>query len=120
MLAHMPPHHRHDTTLPLCLGLRNRAGQMQQSGAMALMLESAWHVSVLDIESTLAKVCNRVLTDAGVDEYQRRRRATALRSVGNIFCEHGSADTDLDFGSQLQAAMQNVEMAMQAKTTNES
>jgi len=96
------------------------AGQMQQSGAMALMLESAWHVSVLDIESTLAKVCNRVLTDAGVDEYQRRRRATALRSVGNIFCEHGSADTDLDFGSQLQAAMQNVEMAMQAKTTNES
>jgi hypothetical protein len=82
---------------------------------MALMLESAWRVSVLDIETTLSHVCDKVLQDSGVDASGRRRRAQALKCLGKILCEHGMPDAELDFASQLKAAMESMESAVHSK-----
>lgn len=82
---------------------------------MALMLESAWRVSVLDIESTLSHVCDKVLQDSDVDAQGRRRRAQGLKLLGQIFCEHGMPDAELNFASQLKTAMQNMESSMLAR-----
>lgn len=82
---------------------------------MALMLESAWRVTVLDIESTLSRVCDKLLQDADVDAAARRRRAEALKVLGGIFCAHGMPDAELDFAAQLKAAMASVESSMMAR-----
>lgn len=75
---------------------------------MALMLESAWRVSVLDIESTLSRVCDKVLLDAGVSPAQRKRRALALQCLGHVFSAHGAPDDHIDFAAQLQRAIRQV------------
>ncbi|KAJ1621317.1 X-domain of DnaJ-containing-domain-containing protein, partial [Pavlovales sp. CCMP2436] len=85
-----------------------------RTGAMALMLESAWRVSVLDIESTLSHVCDKVLQDSG-DAGGRQRRAEGLKSLGAIFCSHGMPDAELDFSAQLKAAMHSVETGLAAR-----
>jgi hypothetical protein len=86
---------------------------------MALMLESAWRVSVLDIESTLSNVCDKVLQDSCVDAQGRQRRAQALSCLGRIFCEHGMPDAEIDFAAQLKTAMENMESAVLAKARDE-
>lgn len=88
---------------------------MERTGAMALMLESAWRVSVIDIERTLSHVCDKVLTDSSVPPAQRQRRAHGLKLLGQIFQQHGSSDAEMDFKAQLQAAMATVEESMRAK-----
>lgn len=79
---------------------------------MALMLESAWRVSVLDIERTLSRVCDKVLQDADLSAQGRRRRAQGLQVLGAIFCEHGAPDAELDFRAQLQTAVSSMESSM--------
>lgn len=44
-----------------------------------------WAANVLDIESTLARVCQRVLGDPAAGGGVRRARALALRELGRIF-----------------------------------
>ena len=44
-----------------------------------------WAANVLDIESTLGRVCQRVLGDPAASKEVRRARALALRELGRIF-----------------------------------
>lgn len=46
------------------------------------MLEAMWAANVLDIQSTLAKVCQKVLEDTTVPKPELRLRAQALKEAG--------------------------------------
>ena len=49
------------------------------------MLQTVAQVTLLDVEETLAAVCERVLTDASVSSEIRSRRCEALAILGGIF-----------------------------------
>lgn len=53
--------------------------------ALPLMLETMWAINVVDIESTLCKVCKRVLQDPTVSSSELQLRANALLELGIIF-----------------------------------
>ena len=69
-----------------------------------LMLESMWRVSMLDIEGTLRRACNKVLSDQSVDKDARKARARGLVLMGRIFQSYGSADAlkTTDFTAHMQ------------------
>jgi hypothetical protein len=53
------------------------------------MLSVMWHVTELDIRSTLAKVCKKVTHDHSVDEATRIKRKNALKILGEAFIKNG-------------------------------
>ena len=65
---------------------------MMQQG-MATFMEGAWYVSVVDVEDTLRTVCKKVLTDTSVDRETRKRRARALKCLGQVFLDSVSEET---------------------------
>eukprot|EP01041_Mallomonas_annulata_P001668 gene1668-3224_t len=60
-----------------------------QEALAGSMLELMWHVTVIDIESTLRKVCHKVTHDHSVSEDIRRQRTLALLILGEEFKSHG-------------------------------
>ena len=60
---------------------------------MATFLEGAWYVTVVDVESTLRHVCKKVLTDTSLARAARKRRAHALRSLGEVYLEAVSEES---------------------------
>ncbi len=73
------------------------------SKALLLMLESVWRVSLLDVETTLRKACNRVLNDCSTNAGERSARARGLVAMGRIFKSWGSpaAAKNVDFASHI-------------------
>lgn len=61
------------------------------SGYFASMM---WKITQMDIESTLVKVCKRVLHDHAVDEITRKLRARALVVLGTEFCKSYVSSSD--------------------------
>ena len=53
------------------------------------MLAVMWHVTELDIRSTLAKTCKKVTHDHSVDEATRSKRKIALKLLGEAFISQG-------------------------------
>lgn len=59
---------------------------------MGSFLEGAWYVSVVDVETTVRHVCRKVLGDNSLAKEGRRKRAAALKRIGELFLEAASAD----------------------------
>ena len=62
-----------------------RASAAGQGKDMATFMEGAWHISVIDVESTLRTVCKKVLSDTSVPKEARLKRSAAMRRCGEIF-----------------------------------
>merc|ERR1719198_98980 len=78
--------------------------------SLPMFLQAIWDVSCVDIESTVAHVCNKVLKDVSIPWQLRIRRAQALLRLGRVFRDVGQVEHG-DF-SQSQAAKQHLEEAL--------
>lgn len=58
-----------------------------EEAALPVVLEAMWAANVIDIQSTIKKVCHRVLSNA--PRPALKLRAEGLRIMGGIFCQHG-------------------------------
>ena len=81
------------------------------------MFSLMWNVTRLDIESTLVKVCKRVLRDRSVNEETLNMRAKALIILGEEFIRHGvSSDKGLgDLIQKMSAGMDGKEFPSSTK-----
>uniref|UniRef100_A0A7S2SMW4 J domain-containing protein n=1 Tax=Mucochytrium quahogii TaxID=96639 RepID=A0A7S2SMW4_9STRA len=79
------------------------------------MIETLWNLSVIDVESTLRKVCRKLFRDASVSTEMRVERAKALFLMGEIFQSKGlSAEEGIGaFTDQLKEQMQAAKVAAQ-------
>mmetsp|Transcript_7685 Transcript_7685/g.11597 ORF Transcript_7685/g.11597 Transcript_7685/m.11597 type:complete len:667 (+) Transcript_7685:97-2097(+) len=59
---------------------RDREAEMTNS-----VLEAAWRVTVIDVETTLRESCSKLLRDKSVSEDIRKKRAKALKIVADVF-----------------------------------
>ena len=59
--------------------------------SLEAMIETLWNLSVIDTESTLRKVCFKVLHDCSVDNDVRRKRAEGLSIMGSLFQSSGAS-----------------------------
>ena len=71
----------------------------------SLVLETLWNATVLDIESTLRRVCYKVTRDQSVPPAQRKRRCKALQKLGEIFLAKGNEASEgiADLAKQIEA-----------------
>eukprot|EP00908_Phaeocystis_cordata_P027347 Transcript_990.p1 GENE.Transcript_990~~Transcript_990.p1 ORF type:complete len:387 (+),score=137.87 Transcript_990:1603-2763(+) len=74
--------------------------KVPESKEMAVFLEGAWNVSVVDVESTLRHITKKVLTDTSVSKQRLARRAEAMLRVGNIFLQAESPESKTDDGKK--------------------
>ena len=65
---------------------------------------------MLDIESTLRHVCNKVLSDTSTEMGERQARARALVLMGRVFKAYGSAGAikKMDFASHVESVGQRL------------
>jgi len=78
--------------------------------SLPMFLQTIWDVSVMDIESTLHHVCDKVLKDISVPWIIRYRRAQALLRLGRLFRDVGQVE--LNDISQSKVAKQHLEEAL--------
>lgn len=87
-----------------------KAAMAQLEDSLPVFLQTIWDVSAIDIESTLRKVCDKVLKDVSVPWQIRYRRAIALLRLGRVFRDVGQVErADL---SQSGVAKQHLEEAL--------
>ena len=101
------------------------AQTMQQGGEMGqdqlpTYIETMWNVTVIDISSTLHEVVMKLCNDKSVEESVRKKRAEAIRDLGEIWEETKSKKLERDrrsvrglYQSAAQAAMEETLKKMQ-------
>jgi len=77
-------------------GLKEEEQQKAISKHLPDFLETAWYCSVVDVEATLFHVCKKVLTDTALARDGRKRRAQALKRLGEIYLEAVSEESKKD------------------------
>ncbi|KAI9342947.1 X-domain of DnaJ-containing-domain-containing protein [Obelidium mucronatum] len=63
-------------------------GMKQIEENLGTIVETMWNITVIDVESTLRKVCFKVLKDSSVSKEERVKRAEGLLIMGHIFQQH--------------------------------
>ncbi|KAI8612476.1 X-domain of DnaJ-containing-domain-containing protein [Chytriomyces sp. MP71] len=53
--------------------------------SLPTLVETMWNITVLDVESTLRKVCFKVLKDSSVSSDERTKRAEGMLMMGQVF-----------------------------------
>jgi curved DNA-binding protein CbpA len=88
-------------------GEEDVAKKMEQDKDMLpLFLETVWNVSLIDIESTIKGVCQKVLADMSQGPEVRQRRMEALQTLGNILMAAKSQSEDAkDFMKVMEEAV---------------
>ena len=54
------------------------------------MMAVMWHVTELDLRSTLAGICKKICRDRSVDEATRNRRKKGLLLLGEVYMQYGN------------------------------
>lgn len=73
------------------------------------MIDVAWNITVLDIETTLRAAISKIFRDKSVDDKGRKQRAKGLLTLAKIFKNYGS-DSDQgvkDIKEMVKSQMQN-------------
>lgn len=82
-----------------------------EEASLPIMLDAMWAANVLDIESTLRRVCRQVMKDPGASKENRRRLAEGLLELGRIFKAAGTSGGEESSG-EAPSARDRVEEAM--------
>ena len=69
----------------LCIPQAQLFWGLRKMRSLWVSVQLQWAANVLDIESTLARVCQRVLGETAASREVRHARALALRELGRIF-----------------------------------
>jgi len=85
--------------------------------SLPVFLEAMWTVSVMDIESTIKGVCDKILKDISVPWQLRYRRAQSLLWLGRAFRDAGQSDGK-EFATPQAARDKIVEAMIQTKQSN--
>mmetsp|Transcript_6933 Transcript_6933/g.15123 ORF Transcript_6933/g.15123 Transcript_6933/m.15123 type:complete len:453 (+) Transcript_6933:36-1394(+) len=80
----------HETTMEATRNAMKGAQNMQAGGGVGedqlpSYIELMWNVTVIDITTTLREVVFKVLLDKSVDDDTRKKRAAAVKALGDIF-----------------------------------
>ena len=54
------------------------------------MIDVAWNITVLDIETTLRTAISKIFRDRSVDEAARKMRGKGLHALSKIYKAYGS------------------------------
>jgi hypothetical protein len=84
--------------------------QKRQADVLNHVMEAIWNASALDIESTIRKVCDKVLHDFAVSKEVRGRRARGLEVLGRIFQEVKAPEGKGDRMRDVEEAMRKAFM----------
>ena len=93
----------------------------RQVETMGTIIDTLWHISVIDIESTLRKSCKKLFKDSGVSKEARDARAEGLLIIASVFKEHSkTGETGLnEFKDHLKGEIQAAEQAAKHKVEYE-
>lgn len=103
-------------------GAEDSVAAMEAAKGMAPIIDTLWHISVIDIENTLRKSCKKIFKDSGVSNEVRAARSEALLIVAEAFRENSKTTESglLAFKDQLKTEMEAAEVAQQHRKQYES
>lgn len=111
--AGLPPHQAASTAAALAYQEERAAAE---DAALPLMLRAMWSANVVDIESTIGRVCSAVLHDSKASAEVKRKRAEGLRELSRIFCQMKPKEQQsFQDGPSAKAAMEAAMMSIVQK-----